>query len=68
MEESFLTSPEKSPVSGSEIITQLQVPQGVGVGKLLKIAQQLFDSGIRDKPQILERLREHINSNVSGVP
>ena len=68
VEESFLASPEKSPVSGCEIITQLRVPQGEGVGKLLKIAQQLFESGIRDKAQILERLREHLSSIVSGAP
>jgi len=68
VEESFLANPEKSPVSGFEIITQLRVPQGERVGKLLKVAQQFFDSGIRDKTQILERLREHLNSSVSGAP
>jgi hypothetical protein len=67
VEESFLANPEKSPVSGCEVIKLLGVPQGEGVGKLLKIAQQLFDSGIRDKTQILERLREYLNSGASGL-
>ena len=66
VEESFLASPEKSPVTGTDIITQLGVPQGDGVGKLLKVAQRLFESGIREKSQILERLREHLDSAFSG--
>ena len=60
VEESFLATPERSPVSGLEIINELGVPQGEEVGKLLNIAQQFFESGVREKTEIIDRLREQI--------
>jgi hypothetical protein len=64
VEQSFLANPEKSPVTGLDIMRLLGVPQGREVGILVGVGQQVFDSGIRDKAQILKRLREHLSSTV----
>ena len=66
VEESFLANPEKAPVSGSDIVTQLRVPQGKQVGRLLKIAQRLYEDGITDKAEILKALQDHVEPGDDG--
>ena len=38
-----------------------------GLGMSLQIAQQFFESGVREKTEIIDRLREHIRSAASRV-
>lgn len=57
VEQSFLETPERPPVSGQDIISELEVPKGPQVGKLLLAAKQLFENGLTQKSQILEELR-----------
>jgi hypothetical protein len=59
VEESFLASPEKSPVSGRDIITELGIPAGKEVGSFLLHAQRIYEGGISDKAEILKVLRGH---------
>lgn len=58
VEKSFLENPERSPITGRDIIEHLGVPPGKEVGRLVEHANRLFHEGCREREALLDRLRE----------
>lgn len=49
------------PVDGEDIMMEFGIHPGPEVGDMLRRARDLYRSGIRDKEQILEKLRDQID-------
>ena len=45
------------PISGRDIMAEFDIPPGTEVGAMLRHAQELFGAGVREKGELLKRLR-----------
>ena len=55
--------PRLLPITGTDIITELGIPAGKGVGQALEIARGLYREGIYDPTDLLDEVRRKIELN-----
>ena len=64
VEDSLLSEwPRLLPITGTDIITELGIPAGKGVGQALEIARGLYREGIYDPTDLLDEVRRKIELN-----